>query len=332
MLTEPNISRQSLIDAIEVNYGLSVQSLDFLPIGADLRSFSYDCYTHDHRRFYLKLRLADDSFSQFLSTSLYVARQVEGAIHPLPCKHNEVNLLQFGSYQAMLFPFVKGVAGWGITLTPTQWHQIGRTFRSLHDLALPDSLKEILPREDFSDKWRVLAAKYLNSETPVFASDYCASTLQELISTNHRVISDIIERAQELSLVLLNEQLDFVCCHGDLHSGNFLVTESGVTHPVDWDNLSLAPREKDLMFIGGGVGGMLDGPNARELFDRGYGSHKLSVPALKYFRFERIVQDVVAYCEQLLDSEDGGPDRQVSLEHFARQFASGAVVDMAYRT
>ena len=332
MLTEPKIRKQSLIAAIETAFGLSVRSLDFLPIGADVHSFSYDCHTNDHRRFYLKLRLVDDADSDLFSASLDIARQVEGAIHPVTNKLNDLNWLQFGSYKVILFPFVTGVAGWDITLTPPQWQQVGRTFRSLHNLVMPDPLKLILPREDFSDKWRVMASKYLKSELSVLAEDRYADEMNKLLAAKRSVISDIIDKAQELSEIVPQDQLEFVCCHGDLHSGNFLVTETGTAHPADWDNLSIAPREKDLMFIGGGVGGMLDGPNATELFRRSYGTYQVSVQALRYFRFERIVEDVVAYCEQLLGSEEGGADRAVSLEQFSRQFGKGSVVDMAYKT
>lgn len=59
------------------------------------------------------------------------------------------------------------------------------------------------------------------------------------------------------------------------------------------------------MFIDGGIGGMLDERNAAELFANGYGPCQICVDALRYFRLERIVQDVVAFCGQLSDGAEG---------------------------
>ena len=332
MLTEPDLNKKKLIDAVAAGYGVSVRSLEFLPIGADARSFSYDCHTTDHRRLYLKVRLIDEESSNFFSVSMRIAQQVVGAIHPIANPQNGMVWIDFEGYKLMMFPFVSGIAGWDIELTENQWFQVGKTFRSLHDLVLPNSVACDLPRENYSEKYRNRALRYVNGEIQITAADVHASAMQSLLKANRNLLLDIVKKAQALSLILPEKQLEFVCCHGDLHSGNFLITEGGSMHPVDWDNLSLAPKEKDLMFIGGGIGGMLDGNNAEELFARGYGPCQICVDALRYFRLERIVQDVVAFCEQLLDSAEGGPDRPLRLEQFSRLFEKGGVMDVAYKT
>jgi len=63
VLNEPTPDQKELISAVTASFGLSVHSLEFLPIGADARSFSYDCHTDDNRRHYLKLRLIEDESS-----------------------------------------------------------------------------------------------------------------------------------------------------------------------------------------------------------------------------------------------------------------------------
>lgn len=44
-----------------------------------------------------------------------------------------------------------------------------------------------------------------------------------------------------------------VLCHGDPHLGNLLHEGADVVSLVDWDDVVLAPRERDFMFLRGGV-------------------------------------------------------------------------------
>ena len=101
---------------------------------------------------------------------------------------------------------------------------------------------------------------------------------------------------------------------------------------MDWDTLVLAPRERDLMFIGGGVGGVWHKPDEVERFYQGYGQSHINRTALSYYRYERIVQDIGETCEKILATEGGGEDRAVMLEQLASQFEPANVVDIAFST
>ena len=83
-------------------------------------------------------------------------------------------------------------------------------------------------------------------------------------------------------------------CHSDIHAGNILIDANGALYIVDWDNPVLAPKERDLMFIGGGQ--EFAGHTAQEeetLFYRGYGQTQIDPIALAYYRYERIIQDIL---------------------------------------
>jgi spectinomycin phosphotransferase len=104
-------------------------------------------------------------------------------------------------------------------------------------------------------------------------------------------------------------------------AGNFLVDADDALYIIDWDNPILAPKERDLMFIGGAQG--FRGYSAQEeeiLFYRGYGQTQIDPIALAYYRFERIVEDIAIYCEQLLSTQRGGEDREQSLHYLKPNF------------
>ena len=115
--------------------------------------------------------------------------------------------------------------------------------------------------------------------------------------------------------------------------GNVLATTDGAIYLVDWDNPILAPKERDLMFVGGGLGGGGHTPEEEvALFYQGYGQTSIDSVALAYYRFERIVQDIAAYCEQLLLSDEGGDDREAGLRQLTSQFLPNNVIDLAYQS
>ena len=65
-------------------------------------------------------------------------------------------------------------------------------------------------------------------------------------------------------------------CHADLHAGNILIDANGAFYLVDWDTLILAPKERDLMYAGGGQFGEARTPQQEEaLFYQGYGQTQI---------------------------------------------------------
>jgi len=71
----------------------------------------------------------------------------------------------------------------------------------------------------------------------------------------------------------------------------------------------LAPKERDLMFIGAGIWDSGHVPTEEEsLFYQGYGQTKINHDAICYYRFERIIQDIAEYCEHIILSDEGSKE------------------------
>jgi len=123
-----------------------------------------------------------------------------------------------------------------------------------------------------------------------------------------------------------------VLCHSDIHGGNILISNAGELYIVDWDDPILAPKERDLMFIGGGIDSIWKSKREEAVFYEGYGKTVINVVALAYHRYERIIEDLVVICEQLLPNDEGGADRERSLGWFRSNFDPGSTIEIADKT
>ena len=68
------------------------------------------------------------------------------------------------------------------------------------------------------------------------------------------------------------------------------------------------------------------------LFYRAYGQPQINPLALAYYRYERIVQDIAVYCEQIFLTDEGGEDREQSFRYLTSNFQPNNVLEIAYQT
>lgn len=101
---------------------------------------------------------------------------------------------------------------------------------------------------------------------------------------------------------------------------------------LDWDEPIIAPKERDLMFIGGGVGNVWNKRHEEKLFYKGYGKVEIDSTILSYYRHERIVEDIAIYSRELLLTTAGSKDRLEMYRHFIDMFATQGVVEIAFKT
>ena len=332
MLEKPAIKDQDIISIIEAEYGLLITAINFLPLGADFNTAVYCATAFDGTSYFVKLRkeiFLDISVSvpKFLSEN-----GVAEIICPLANKSGALST-RLQMYTLVIYPFISGKNGWEITLDETQWNTFGKALRQIHDIVLPSYLADCLPQENYSPHFRKKVREFQSIVDDRQFSDPSADALARILIEKKSTVNQIVQRAEDLAAILQRaEKKELVLCHSDIHMGNLLLSDDNKLYIVDWDQPIRAPKERDLMFIGGGIGGTKYTPEQEELsFYKGYGNTTIDTVALAYYRYERITQDIAEYCEQLLMSADGKEDRENSVHHFAQQFAPGNVVDMAYR-
>ena len=144
-------------------------------------------------------------------------------------------------------------------------------------------------------------------------------------------ILELVSHAELYARILQVRTLELVLCHADLHAGNLLIDNDNHFYIVDWDDPILAPKERDLMFIGGGLGFAGRTPQEEErLFYQGYGQVQVDPVALSYYRFERIIQDIAIFCNELTYQTGSDEDREQSLHYLRSNFVPGGTVERAY--
>lgn len=146
------------------------------------------------------------------------------------------------------------------------------------------------------------------------------------------VIWGLISLAEKHAQTLRTQSQEYILCHSDIHAGNILIDANGDLYIVDWDNPILAPKERDLMFIGGGQG--FRGYSIHEeetLFYEGYGQTQIDLVALAYYRYERIIQDTAVFCEHIFSCSGSGEDRKQSLRYLKSNFLPNRTLEIAFK-
>ncbi|NLH00174.1 MAG: aminoglycoside phosphotransferase family protein [Chloroflexi bacterium] len=331
MLEKPSIPEERIIEQVSQSYGLPVAKAVFLPLGADVDSAVYRIETAGSGAFFLKLRKEN-----FEETSILIPRYlydcgIQQIIPPLKTVDSRL-WSGLDAFTCVLYPFIEGRSGFEADLTGEQWIAFGAALRRIHSIKLPTELHSKVAGETFSPHWRERVRRYQALVEQACFDDPISAKLADFMRAHRAEISHLVDRAWELAGEMQSQPLEPVLCHSDIHAGNVLLAENGPLYIVDWDNPILASKERDLMFIGGGVGETWADPRNEELFYQGYGSTEIDLLALAYYRIERIVIDIAEFCEQILMSGSGDDDREQAFRFFTGQFAPGDVIEIALRT
>lgn len=331
MIEKASPTKQLLIDCLKTYYDIDVSRLTRLPLGADIDASVYEAQARNQSSYFVKLKCGD---SQNISIDISELLHTAGIQHIIPLIKTTQGqpTHRMGDFTLMVFPFVKGQNGFSRNLSDEQWYMLGKVMRQIHEITVPSSLQTKIRRETYSSKWReaVRALYPLMESEP--SGDRVAVNFQEFMKKHAATIHRLVDRAEDLAQKAQNESAPFVLCHSDIHGGNILIDEKDTFYIVDWDDPIMAPKERDLMFIGGGVGNIWNKPHEEELFYRGYGKTELNKTLLAYYRHERIIEDIAVYGQQLLLTTEGGQDRIEWYNQFLAQFEPQGVVEIAFKT
>ena len=212
------------------------------------------------------------------------------------------------TFKVILYPFIAGRNGYEVDLSDRHWIEFGAALKRIHSVTLPPALSSRIQRETYSPRWReIVETSLARIETDTF-DDPVAANMAAFLQAKRAEVFDLVARTERCARALQAHSPEFVLCHSDLHAGNILIAAGGAFYLVDWDAPILAPKERDLMYAGGGQFGDARTPQQEEaLFYQGYGEVPIDLNALAYYRYERIVEDIAVECEQMLCRTTAAP-------------------------
>lgn len=330
MLQEPDLEDEVLIAHLRRGWSLPVDQVNFLPLGADPATAVYRA-VGDGEPYFVKLRRGVPFDETSVTLLEYLSENGVGhIIPPLPASSGK-RWTRFGAFTVTLCPYVEGTNGYSIRLTEENWLDFGLTLEQLHTLNLPPRLLGYVRREHFDAWGRDTVKAFLARLDNLSFATHASAEMAAFLTAKRRNILELVDRAGSYARILRERTPELVLCHGDLHAGNVLIDGENDFYIVDWDDPILAPKERDLMFIGGGLGFIGREPEEEErLFYRGYGRVELDPVALAYYRFERIIQDIAVYCHGLSQDGVSDEDREQSLHYLRANFEPGGTIERAY--
>lgn len=332
MLEKPDLPDEKILTCLRDEYGLAAVQIAFLPLGADRNTAVYRVIAADEKPYFVKLRRSDFDEVAVALPKFLSDQGIRQIIAPVATLTGRL-WASVGTFRLILTPFVEGHDGYQVNLSDGHWVKLGTALKRIHTAVLPPALARRIPQEIYSSRWREILRTILGHVADGAFADPVATELAAFLQVRRDRVLDLVDRAERLASVLTARSPEFVLCHSDIHAGNVLIAASGPLYIVDWDNPILAPKERDLMFVGGGQ--FCNNRAAQEeeiLFYRGYGQTPIDPSALAYYRYERIIQDIAVECEQILATDEDGPDREQALHYLKSNFLPHNVLEIAYQS
>jgi spectinomycin phosphotransferase len=301
MLEQPDIPEEHLRACLEQEYGVSVATLEFLPLGQDIRAGVYRVVSEQGAAYLLKAKSGS-----FYELSCLIPRYlndqgIAAVVAPMPT-HSQGLWTQIGEWTIIVYPFIEGETTWEPPMTDAQWRAVGAVVRQMHQLAPPIERFPLLRRETFDPGGYSRAVRNLEAQhIYVEGGSECAQQLRASWLAHYDMIHSGVSTLEKLSGVLQTQAGPYVICHADLHPSNIIRRPQHQVFVIDWDDVMLAPKEHDFIFVGDAPE-----PGAQDIapFFQGYGLTEIDWMALTYYLWERVIQDVIEYARQVISPDD----------------------------
>ena len=304
MREQPGIPEEYLRACLQDQYDLYPVTLEFLPVGLDYQAGVYRVVSEQKTVYLLKVTSRSLYKPGYLVPGYLRDQGITAVVAPLPTKSNTL-WTQIGRWTVILYPFLDGDTSF-TGMTNEQWKEVGTIFRRIHQVRLEPIGFESLRKETFDPaeyaRWiRAFETQHLHSPHGGSASSRALRTdWRAHQSTIHTGVTSL----EKLAEVLKARPFPYVICHADLHPANLIRDRDGHVFVIDWDEVMLAPKERDFIFV--------REPQA-EAFWQGYGQAEIDWIALTYYQWERVVQDVIACAQDLCFRDDLGEETKADV-------------------
>jgi spectinomycin phosphotransferase len=330
MREKPNIAEEQLLTHVEDEYHLSVLNLEFLPLGLDTNAGTYRVVTRQGGAYFLKAKRATSFYEPACIVPRYLRDQgIAAVVAPIPTRQQTL-WTQLENWRIILYPFIDGETGWQPGLSDEQWCTVGVALKQIHGATLPPESFPPLRNERFDPGEY---SRWIESfEAQQLASHDGSSIERDLRScwiAHQSTIHTLLTLMKNLARSLQTQAGPHVVCHADLHPGNILRTPSNDVFVIDWDDVMLAPKERDFLFVNEtGSTGQTPSP-----FFQGYGATEIDWTALTYYRGERVITDLIECARDVLFRDDlEEATKAEAVELFRDIFGENGEINLAFAT
>src|SRR5579872_4224559 len=283
---QPGIPLESLRACLQNQYDLYPVTLEFLPLGHDYDAGVYRAVSEQGTSYLLKVTTRPLYEPRCLVPRYLNEQGITSVVAPIPTNDGAL-WTQLEGWTVIVYPFIGGDTGW-TGMTDEQWKKTGAIFRRIHQVEPPSEGFELVRKETFDptmySQW-VHDFESQHLHTREGGSD-AAQTLRASWLAHQSTIHTIVTSMEKLAGVLQKQSGPYVICHADLHASNLIRTPAGQVFVIDWDEVLLAPRERDFIFV--------REPYAAAFWE-GYGQIEIDWVALAYYQWERVIQDLIEY-------------------------------------
>lgn len=330
----PLIDHDSLIERIRADFGVRLDSIAQVFGGQDSDAAVLHAVTIDGASLAVKVSRSL-RVGGLLTSALLSANVSSGIPVPLPARSGEPYSVVAGR-RLSLTPWIVGRGAYEAGMSAHQWRSFGALLSRVHAAQIPGPAADELPSEDY----RTPAAAVVRAiderirdrssgKSPAGQDEAPRYALTREWTTARDSLARIFENIDDLGDELQASSAPTVVCHGDAHIGNVLLDEDDNIWLLDWDELVLAPRERDLMFVLEGV--LTDAPVSAEqqkwFFD-GYGHATIDPVLLAYYRCSWAMQDVADFAARVFDLDDA-PESNQALRFFRSVVSPAGIVALA---
>lgn len=307
---QPDTARSRLSVWVQKDFALNVVSLDAVAHGADEAAELWCATCADGTRYAVKLTDGGTP-AGLLVTAHLAAHSVAGIAAPLRNRDDRLWSEHEGRRLAVV-PWVSDERALNSFMTREHWSAFGALLARVHATRVTAALRQSLPTEAHTHERAVSVVRFVDLSLQSIGegageAEGVADPLIRSLAQGWRaaacIVSTLVEQADDLGCSLRARQARGVVCHGDPHLGNVLIGGDERVWLIDWDDAVLAPRERDLMFVIGGVLAFAPvRPVEQSWFFDGYGEVDLDPTRLAYYRCARALEDLADPAAQVLDT------------------------------
>lgn len=318
---------------IDADFGVVVGEVRPIGHGADAAASVWQVTGRDGARYAVKWSGGGSAAGLLLPARL-AELGIDGV--PAPVRTRDGGLWsERAGRRLSLQPWVSGSRAVETAMTPAQWTAYGALLARVHAVPPAGPVVRELPVEDHRPDELLATTVTVTARLGGVDDDDGDELVRGLAAAwrdGAELLGALTARAAVLGARLRDRAAHPVAvCHTDAHLGNVLIGgDGGTVWLIDWDDAALAPPERDLVFVVGGLPGFAP-VGARELawFAEGYGPVDPDPDRLAYYRTVRALGDLTEFAVAILDDDGGREDREFALRVVRGELAGAGLAALA---